>query len=75
MSAALAVSEASPAGLSQRELDVVRYLPTSLSSTQIAAGLYISQNTLKSHVSSIYRKLEVSDRRAAARRAEQLGLA
>ena len=65
----------SPAGLSQRELDVVRYLPTSLSSTQIAAGLYISQNTLKSHLSSIYRKLEVSDRRAAARRAEQLGLA
>jgi LuxR family maltose regulon positive regulatory protein len=66
---------ANPAGLSQRELDVVRYLPTSLSSTQIAAGLYISQNTLKSHLSSIYRKFEVSDRRAAAARAEQLGLA
>ena len=63
------------AGLSERELDVVRYLPTALSNAEIATQLYISLNTLKSHLASIYRKLGASDRREASRRAEELGLA
>ena len=63
------------AGLSDRELEVVRYLPTSLSNGEIAAQLYISLNTVKTHLRAIYRKLEVTGRREAIRRAEELGIA
>src|SRR5829696_3685905 len=59
--------------LSERELEVVRYLPTSLSSIEIAGQLYISLNTLKTHLQAIYRKLGVNGRRDAVRRAEELG--
>jgi LuxR family maltose regulon positive regulatory protein len=61
--------------LSDRELDVVRYLPTRLSNAEIAAQLYISLNTLKTHLRTIYRKLGVTRRDDAIRRAEELGLA
>jgi LuxR family maltose regulon positive regulatory protein len=61
--------------LSQRELEVVRYLPTRLSAIEIADHLYISYNTLKSHMRSIYRKFDVSSRPELIRRAEELGLA
>jgi LuxR family maltose regulon positive regulatory protein len=61
--------------LSDRELDVVRYLPTPLSSSEIAAQLYIALTTLKTHLRSIYRKLGVTCRRDAAARAQELGLA
>jgi LuxR family maltose regulon positive regulatory protein len=63
------------AGLSDRELDVVRYLPSRMSSAEVAASLYISLNTLKTHLRSIYRKLGVSTREEAIRRAEELGIA
>lgn len=62
-------------GLSDRELDVVRYLPGPLSNAEIAAQLFISLNTLKTHLRTIYRKLGVSGRRDAIHRAEELGLA
>jgi LuxR family maltose regulon positive regulatory protein len=62
-------------GLSKRELEVVRYLPTPLSSTEIAARLYISLNTLKTHLRTIYGKLGVRGRRDAIERVEQLGIA
>jgi LuxR family maltose regulon positive regulatory protein len=62
-------------GLSDREAEVVRYLPTPLTNAEIAAQLYISLNTLKSHLASIYKKLGVTDRRGAIARAEELGLA
>jgi LuxR family transcriptional regulator, maltose regulon positive regulatory protein len=61
-------------GLSERELEVVRYLPTSLSSSEIAARLFISLNTLKTHLRTIYRKLGVHGRREAVDRARQLGI-
>lgn len=61
--------------LSDRELEVVRYLPTPLSSAEIAAQLYIALTTLKTHLRSIYRKLGVTGRRDAAARAQELGLA
>jgi LuxR family maltose regulon positive regulatory protein len=61
--------------LSERELDVVRYLATPLSSAEIAARLYISVNTLKTHLRAIYRKLAVSGRGAAVHRLEELGIA
>ena len=60
--------------LSTRELTVLRYLPTLLSSTEIAAELFVTVNTVKSHLKSIYRKLEVSSRREAVQRARDLGL-
>lgn len=63
------------AELSDRELEVVRYLPTLLPSTEIAARLFISLNTLKTHLRTIYRKLGVHDRRGAIERARQLGIA
>ncbi|GIU87223.1 MAG: hypothetical protein KatS3mg009_1738 [Acidimicrobiia bacterium] len=60
--------------LSERELDIARFLPTRLSSAEIAARLYVSGNTLKTHLRAIYRKLGVNDRGAAAERVVQLGL-
>ncbi|HET7487830.1 MAG TPA: LuxR C-terminal-related transcriptional regulator [Acidimicrobiales bacterium] len=62
-------------GLSQREQEVVRFLPTPLSCAEIAGQLYISLNTLKTHLRTIYRKLGVSGRPDAIRRAEELGIA
>jgi LuxR family maltose regulon positive regulatory protein len=69
------LAAATVAGLSARELEVVRYLPTPLSNAEIAARLFVSLNTLKTHLRSIYRKLEVRGRREAARKAEELGIA
>ena len=54
--------------LSGREQEVWRFLSTSLSMQEIADALYVSRNTLKSHVRSIYRKLGVSTREAAVGR-------
>jgi LuxR family transcriptional regulator, maltose regulon positive regulatory protein len=61
--------------LSEREMQVVRFLPTRLSGAEIAAELFVSLNTLKTHLRSIYRKLGVSGRREAVELAERLGLA
>jgi LuxR family maltose regulon positive regulatory protein len=75
LQAAPAGEDAATATLSDREREVVRYLPTALSSAEIAAQLYISLNTLKTHLHSIYRKLEVHGRSEAIERAKELGLA
>ena len=60
--------------LSERELMVLRYLPTVLTNSEIAAELFVSVNTVKTHVKSIYRKLDVTERRSAVRRARALRL-
>jgi LuxR family maltose regulon positive regulatory protein len=60
--------------LTTKELDVLRLLPTGQSLREIAAALYVSRNTVKSHVSSVYRKLDVSTRADAVARARELGL-
>ncbi len=70
-------SSAGPAteeGLSERELNVLRLLTTELSGPDIARQLYISLNTLRTHTRHIFTKLEVNTRRAAVRRAVDLGL-
>jgi LuxR family maltose regulon positive regulatory protein len=60
--------------LSERETIVLRYLPTMLSNQEIAGELFVSVNTVKTHLKSIYRKLGVSDRREAVRLARELRL-
>ncbi len=63
-----------PERLTERELIVLRYLPTMLKSAEIAEDLYLSVNTVKSHQRAIYRKLDVTTRRAAVVRAGLLNL-
>lgn len=60
--------------LSERELDVLRLLSILRSTDEIAAELFISVNTVKSHVRQILRKLSVSSRNDAVRRAWDLTL-
>ncbi|PSL41847.1 LuxR family maltose regulon positive regulatory protein [Planomicrobium soli] len=60
--------------LSERELDVLKLLRTDMSGPDIARELIISLNTMRTHTKNIYSKLEVNNRRAAIRRAEELGL-
>jgi LuxR family transcriptional regulator, maltose regulon positive regulatory protein len=49
-------------------------LASRLTTTEIAATLFVSPNTLKSHMKSIYRKLDASTRTAAVRQGETHGL-
>lgn len=60
--------------LSERELEVLRLLRTDLSGPDIARELIVSLNTFRTHTKNIYSKLEVNNRRAAVRRAEELDL-
>ena len=60
--------------LSERELDVLRLLGTELDGPAIARELMVSLNTMRTHTKSIYAKLAVTRRRAAVRRAAELGL-
>jgi DNA-binding NarL/FixJ family response regulator len=55
--------------LTRREADVLRLLATGKTNRQIAVGLSLSGETIKSHLASIFRKLDVSDRTLAAIRA------
>ena len=59
---------------SAAELAVLRYLATGLSQREIGARLYISLNTVKTHIRELYRKLDVTSRADAVARAEALGL-
>jgi LuxR family transcriptional regulator, maltose regulon positive regulatory protein len=60
--------------LSERELRVLELLPTHLANQEIAGELYVSLNTVKTHLKSIYRKLGVSSRSEAVAAARTLGL-
>ena len=60
--------------LSSRERDVLRHVGEMLDTEGIAAEMYISVHTVKTHLKSIFRKLGASDRREAVRRARQLNM-
>ena len=60
--------------LTEREMIVLRYLPTMLNASEIAEDLYVSVNTVKSHLRSIYRKFDVTTRRTAVEHARELDL-
>ncbi|WAC57403.1 LuxR C-terminal-related transcriptional regulator [Gordonia sp. SL306] len=67
--------DGAPVGvLTERELVVLRYLPTMYKASEIAADLFVSVNTVKTHQQSIYRKLGVSTRREAVDRARERDL-
>jgi LuxR family maltose regulon positive regulatory protein len=60
--------------LTERELSVLRLLPSELSQREIGEALFVSLNTVKSHARSIYRKLNVDTRDDAVDLARVLGL-
>jgi LuxR family maltose regulon positive regulatory protein len=60
--------------LSERELDVLRLLESELGGPDIARELTLSLATVRTHTRNIYAKLGVNNRRAAVRRAAELGL-
>jgi LuxR family maltose regulon positive regulatory protein len=63
-----------PDGLSDAELRVVRYLPSNLKAPEIAAELYVSPNTVRTHLRHIYAKLDAHSRSEAVARAREFGL-
>lgn len=60
--------------LTERELAVLRLLPTQLSQREIGRQLYVSVNTVRTHLRGIYRKLGATGRRDAVDQARRLGL-
>ena len=71
---ALSLALPSAESLSERELQVLRLLGSELTGPQIARELFVSNNTLRSHTKHIFTKLDVTNRRAAVRRAREEGL-
>ena len=60
--------------LTASETRVLRYLPTHLGTPEIAAELFLSANTVKTHLRHLYRKLGAHSRREAVQRARAIGL-
>ncbi|HET7050012.1 MAG TPA: LuxR C-terminal-related transcriptional regulator [Solirubrobacteraceae bacterium] len=63
-----------PEELSPSELRVLRYLPTNLTRPEIAQELYVSINTVNTHIRNLYSKLGARDRSSAVQRARELRL-
>ncbi|HXC77316.1 MAG TPA: response regulator transcription factor [Candidatus Acidoferrum sp.] len=62
-----------PMPLSDTQLEIVRLISSGLSNREIAARVHLSENTIKSHVQEVFRKLGVDNRVEAALRASQEG--
>jgi LuxR family maltose regulon positive regulatory protein len=60
--------------LSDRELTVLRFLPTNLSAAEIGRELFVSVHTVKTHMRKLYAKLDVHTRADAVQRGRALGL-
>jgi LuxR family maltose regulon positive regulatory protein len=60
--------------LTEREMSILRALQGELSQREIGAEMFISLNTVKGYSKSLYRKLDVTSRRAAVQRGRALGL-
>jgi LuxR family transcriptional regulator, maltose regulon positive regulatory protein len=70
----LRAAEALREPLTERESRILRLLATDLSKREIGNELYVSVNTVKTHVKHLYAKLDVKTRRQAVERARALGL-
>jgi DNA-binding NarL/FixJ family response regulator len=62
------------AGISKREADILLLINDGLSNQQIADKLFISENTIKKHISNIFQKLQVERRTEAIRKARELSI-
>jgi len=60
--------------LTEREMEVLKYIAEGLSNPEIANRLYLSPNTLKAHAQNIFTKLNVHNRVQAVNKAKELGL-
>jgi LuxR family maltose regulon positive regulatory protein len=60
--------------LSEREMDVLRLLDSSLSTTEMADALFVSVHTVRSHLKNIYSKLDVHSRYEAVAKAKDIGI-
>ena len=60
--------------LTTRELEIIAKLPTGLNGEELAKELFITESTLKTHLGSIYRKLQVRNRSGAVSEAKRRGL-
>jgi DNA-binding NarL/FixJ family response regulator len=69
-----AETSAKDLGLSERELTILKALATGLSNKQIAKQLWLAEQTVKFHLTNIYRKLDVSSRTEAIRCAYEHGV-
>lgn len=61
-------------GISSRELEVLHLMATGLSNQEIAAQLFVSLNTVKTHSSNLFMKLDVNRRMQAVEKARKLGI-
>jgi DNA-binding CsgD family transcriptional regulator len=61
-------------GMSKRELEVLQLMAKGLSNQEIAKQLFVSLNTIKTHSSKIFEKMEVQRRTQAIEKAKRLGL-
>jgi LuxR family maltose regulon positive regulatory protein len=69
-----ALDPTSELGLTDREIDLLGHLATGRTNRELAQRLFLSENTVKTHLKHIYAKLDVSSRTAAVERARTLGL-
>jgi LuxR family maltose regulon positive regulatory protein len=60
--------------LTDRELEILSYLPSRLTNTELADHFYVSVNTIKTHMAHIYRKLNAANRNGAIAHARKLGI-
>jgi DNA-binding NarL/FixJ family response regulator len=65
---------ANPAGLTTRQVEVLRLLEDGLTNAELAERLFLSVKTVDHHVSAILTKLDVTKRRDAVRRAKEVGI-
>lgn len=65
---------AGDAGLSEREMDVLQCLAQGMTTVQVGETLFISENTVKTHVRHILEKLQASNRAEAVSKAIQMGI-
>ena len=61
-------------GITPREIEILEHIAAGMSTREIAAALYVSENTVKTHTSRVFGKLDVSRRTQAVQVAKQLGL-